>query len=376
MNCFFKKVITLTIALFTFFGFSQAQDNCTLTGPDTDLLEATENSIAIEWEPIDGAVLYQLNLYLAESNELVQQIQTEATNFTFHDLTPNTFYYIGGQSGCSEQSFGPENVNGRQYRTKSGLVIIVDDLTMYKDCEHMVANDNVSYTSSNPNYDSIAPVNALPWVLYLNIEINSPSLPIHQDSFEIVIFENTDPLIPHNLLIGVMADYIGRVHVDQYNNIWMNNFVGSNTWHLIASVSDILTPTGYVQIGWLQDVIVDFTNCATISATINNNPQPSTKISIINEGKVEKNTSQSLAMYSRFRQNNFSFYPNPTSNKLTITLPTEGIIEIFDINGRVWHKSNIEHTVSEITVANWPAGTYIIHYNGKDAPIVQRFIKL
>lgn len=55
------------------------------------------------------------------------------------------------------------------------------------------------------------------------------------------------------------------------------------------------------------------------------------------------------------------FYPNPTTDILTINAPeTIDRIEIYDVNGKQIMNSKSGNTTSKVYMANYPAGTYYV----------------
>ncbi|HPF01982.1 MAG TPA: SBBP repeat-containing protein [Bacteroidales bacterium] len=77
-----------------------------------------------------------------------------------------------------------------------------------------------------------------------------------------------------------------------------------------------------------------------------------------------------------------SVFPNPTTNRITITVHQEGIytIEIFNLNGILLKKDEIsfsESTNTDLDLSNCPSGTYIIKIkNNLGLILIKRFIIL
>ncbi|CAN1562010.1 Secretion system C-terminal sorting domain [Flavobacteriaceae bacterium] len=85
----------------------------------------------------------------------------------------------------------------------------------------------------------------------------------------------------------------------------------------------------------------------------------------------------SIIQQQTFNKNQFFGYPNPASNKITIINNLKegenGLLEIFDINGKRIMEKNVLGNETEINldVANFENGVYIYKLNGK----TNRFIK-
>lgn len=72
-------------------------------------------------------------------------------------------------------------------------------------------------------------------------------------------------------------------------------------------------------------------------------------------------------------------YPNPTSTILNIefkTVITDGSIEVFDLLGKqVFAQSITSNSISQIDVANWDSGVYLIKMSSENGQEIKRFIK-
>ncbi|MGH1436004.1 MAG: T9SS type A sorting domain-containing protein [Lewinella sp.] len=372
MKFLFSKVLSLTICLIIYSSTIFAQD-CTLPAPDLNIIEETEHSISFEWEAVDGAVLYQINLYIHDGEELIQQVQTEENFLTFHDLPASTVFTIGAQSGCTEEAFGPETIKGEKARTQSGLVIIVEDINIADPINCEIAGDD-AFTMTVGSVP-LAPL-SIAGAIYLNIYITTPGSPIEDEFFEIVVFKNTMTSFPNNLLVGVLQAHTNRIFIDRNNNIFMNEYGRPNNWHFVTQVNDVLAPGNILEMRWVEDVIVSYNNCIGFSYTIT--PPPGHH----NPALTSQNTPGEHSTATTTKQSSTTpaspvTYPNPVADRLTIELPAQGgNVQIMDINGKVWHQVNTQDLRLTVDMNNWPTGTYILRYDDGKTPHIQRVIKL
>ena len=71
----------------------------------------------------------------------------------------------------------------------------------------------------------------------------------------------------------------------------------------------------------------------------------------------------------------FTFYPNPTNDKLRISSTGEGIVMIHDLMGRLLIEKNVNNMYQEIDVSKFIPGTYILQFTSKDKKQTAKFIK-
>ena len=79
-----------------------------------------------------------------------------------------------------------------------------------------------------------------------------------------------------------------------------------------------------------------------------------------------------------FQDNNFKISPNPSKDKLNITLPSSFenmTLEVFDVLGKRVHKSIITQLESSIDVSRWKTGVYLVKISNEKESQTKRFIK-
>ena len=78
----------------------------------------------------------------------------------------------------------------------------------------------------------------------------------------------------------------------------------------------------------------------------------------------------------------FSIYPNPSSDVMNIsipTLPNEGLnLEVYDILGKKVYSEQITKLSSEVNIAEWNSGLYLVKLSSTNQNVVltNRFVKL
>jgi hypothetical protein len=76
------------------------------------------------------------------------------------------------------------------------------------------------------------------------------------------------------------------------------------------------------------------------------------------------------------KKNDFILYPNPTSSRLTVSLPVNyGEIEIFKSDGTLVKKQSCLELKTEIDLRNLPDGLYWAKWKGGNQNLVKAFVK-
>ncbi len=71
----------------------------------------------------------------------------------------------------------------------------------------------------------------------------------------------------------------------------------------------------------------------------------------------------------------FNIYPNPTSDQLTIETESDGLVQIYDMNGRVAMKQNVLGRTT-MSLLDLPSGPYTIRFESQTGVLSQKFSKL
>lgn len=75
----------------------------------------------------------------------------------------------------------------------------------------------------------------------------------------------------------------------------------------------------------------------------------------------------------------FKLYPNPTNSILNIEIQnaiSNGTLEVYDLLGKqIYNQTIIANNISQIDVANWNSGLYLIKISSEDSAETRRFVK-
>ena len=85
--------------------------------------------------------------------------------------------------------------------------------------------------------------------------------------------------------------------------------------------------------------------------------------------------SCNIAINEENSENKFLFYPNPSSNNLTIETPPQSIIKISNIEGQLIRTLANSGAKTNIDVSTLPCGVYIVEVKTEKGIAVKKFIK-
>lgn len=88
--------------------------------------------------------------------------------------------------------------------------------------------------------------------------------------------------------------------------------------------------------------------------------------------------STTLSTNDEVFTNDFSIYPNPSSSKLKIALPTtlnNAKVEVHDILGKRIYSQNMNTVNKSIDVSQWNSGVYLVKVSSDTSSQTKRFIK-
>jgi hypothetical protein len=115
--------------------------------------------------------------------------------------------------------------------------------------------------------------------------------------------------------------------------------------------------------------------CAFALADINNDNQPemilgnlSGGIAYFSSDTLLNDTSTTNSL--NHKQTNFSIYPNPASNKLTIESNEIGIIKIKNLLGKTIYKAKKSNYLLEVNTSHFANGIYILQLNGMSSKVL------
>lgn len=168
---------------------------------------------------------------------------------------------------------------------------------------------------------------------------------------------------------SVLADGVMAIAIDKQENVWFGTsdagigglvkFDGSNWTVYNNSKSNF----GF-QSNWYFKITIDDQGNKWI-ATFDSG------VVVFNENGLTTDLSDKLSD----RSNDFTVYPNPAKDFISIDGLQTGIIEIFNSAGVNLIKSEIQGTLKKLDISNLPGGIYTIRATTNDNVLAKKFIK-
>jgi hypothetical protein len=75
------------------------------------------------------------------------------------------------------------------------------------------------------------------------------------------------------------------------------------------------------------------------------------------------------------QESSMSFYPNPASNTITITMPEEGYISVHDLNGKQLLSQKFTDSKTLMNVNNLPPGIYFLKFINTETVVIRKLIR-
>lgn len=94
-----------------------------VVAPDLHSSSPSSDTIVINWNPVNNAVLYSLDLIMEGSDTRVRR-NTSETNMTFSDLQPGTTYYIKGNAWDPDGNQG-DDITISQITRKDSFIVFL-----------------------------------------------------------------------------------------------------------------------------------------------------------------------------------------------------------------------------------------------------------
>lgn len=178
-------------------------------------------------------------------------------------------------------------------------------------------------------------------------------------------------------------------------NFYRNYYIGSNYCSLSPfvtsnpNVNTDLTGTETVTVGPNTDIsvanansfVMEITPCispiglAPTDGSVNATLVPQTYL--CSASRPAQSTPEGIPAIETPEE--ITIYPNPTSSQFKISLPasvTDAEIQLSGMDGRLLKQTSMTGGTMDISLENYPAGTYILRINTKSGIVVKKVIKL
>lgn len=123
--------------------------------------------------------------------------------------------------------------------------------------------------------------------------------------------------------------------------------------------------------GYARFINVDQEDNIAYTVSANGYPDVNGSISVIDKDITE---TVSVTHKNELTKRPINFWPNPANEKLIISSEFNGIIRIFNLNGKLLKSSICEDNLTQIELNGIKPGVYLINFSGKDFNWVQKVI--
>lgn len=394
----FNPVKTLLLGLFlSFFSLLNAQDDaaCTLPAPQNIVATLTPpDATFVSWQAVTGATGYDVLLIDFDNNLVLYSNTVYSTSVTINGIIPPPNSIVAVAALC-------ENGNSGGYGIESVVTIHVEDLIVQRDnggptttytCNPDNAQDLDINWDSGPGTVSVPITNNSPnnyrKQVKTFVQIATPNAP---NLVSLVELQNspsgnvTNATFPHNISFQGVSSTMNT------NKPSAQAPVGSNIYKVDYNLSPN-NPANFYELDLNSSTQADFTFDQTFSYNVT--------VNVMNcfEGKREDSSTGGgdddegpgdLGLQSNNQQNHqqgidnrsttinaLALSPNPVADRLTVRLKQAGQLTIFDRNGRAWYQEKTQDNTLRLSVADWPAGLYILRQDTAEGVLIQRFVKL
>ncbi|MFD1629850.1 beta strand repeat-containing protein [Pseudopedobacter beijingensis] len=230
------------------------------------------------------------------------------------------------------------------------------------------ANGDFSLKASSPA------INAGSNALYIGLDANTKDLAgkarLIGTNIDMGAYENQDGALPVTLV-----NYTAKASGNLVKLQWQTAEEQNNKGFVIYRSGDntLFTPIGEVPVtDNLQPTTYNFTDTNPLNG---NNYYK--LVQVDKDGTATELGIRTVTF--NFPLSTFNLYPNPTTELVHSSFSSNSynLLTIADLNGRVLQQLQIQAGESSITVslADYPAGTYLLRFSGKDGAVIKKVVK-
>lgn len=374
--------LTLLIAILPLLSIS-GQSGCELPATDDIFVNVITNDfIDIHWVPVPGAVAYQVEIVDYQTQEVIYLENIPEPILTKAMALPNELIIAISTSGCPEGPFGPAAIRGWPPNT-----LVLDDLPLELQshdgndnntgnsvvCAQRVSPDTSQLTINGSTYTVNVPVattNDVTKVFAMHLSSGDQACLAVQKG------QNIQGVLNESIHVT----YGGIIPLSAYDNSQNVIYTAvQTTGNPIATRSgNTLIPTKDVAMtfqGWASDNIQITTQQCWVGhvAGTHNAGRQSDEILLHDDVPFLGNKET-----TRSEQGDASplhVFPNPVQNRMTLSLPNSGTVQITDLAGRVWHQTTAAAGMYELDLSQWAKGLYILRFSSEEGQQLLKFIK-
>ena len=377
-------ILILLFLSFSHFAFAQSEEGCNLPAPQNLQVIVTPPDIMdVSWDPVPGAISYDVLVVDLSNNQVLYNANEPGLTHTINNITPDSDMIVAVAGICPDLTPG-------DYGTVNPIGIHLEDLVIQLDgpAGPQVTHSCLNVEGTSVVIDWITPGNNK-GVAQISIPANVAAYVSAIKTFVMIEDQGTRSLMQVNRsFVG------GGMSLAFPYQIMTPNFVTNTTatrWSNGSGYTIAQNAPPSPNTPPLYDAFLAFNQA---NLFIPNNYQETIEITALHcfmgipEGIVDGDDQGGMgglrATDKPILPNNhvlletrsplLKLSPNPTSDVLHLTdLPKNQAFYIFDLSGRNWHQGVGATEQLDITVSNWPVGTYFLYVPANDGkPAITR----
>jgi len=392
MNFQSRRLLLLSLLLFLVqisFAQDDSEDYCDLPATDEIVFTALGSDyLGFHWTPVQNASAYDILIIDLNTNITTHQSTEYNTDVFIEGIEVTECTFVAITSRCSNGALG-----GTAGTNPGTCALIFDDLVLQVTTDDnqdikLMCGESIT-DKSVPDWNTPGGPGTIDFTLNNSSIVLSGISGSHNSAgpaYSILMlgvrngnayskfpsFSSLSNQTVNTYHSRSLNSHDANANINYYNNTLFYNISVDQSMSIIANLdfeypytNQVFADTRYCVRGTRLHFVLEEADGGSYAYRQNNDHTDRL-------GSITSVTSDTNASITQ----EIVLAPNPANDQITLRTPTAGTFKIIDIHGHIWYKADTQNKPLDISISNWPAGTYIIYLEGKDTPIVQRFIKL
>ncbi|MEL7250728.1 MAG: T9SS type A sorting domain-containing protein [Bacteroidota bacterium] len=358
----FQSARAFLYLVFCFFsiGFIHAQEaSCVLSPPGEVFVSEQDAAYELEWEDQEAATSYRVIVVDTESSDILFSETVEQASVNIVGLSFTAATYVGIASVCENGDEGNYGYFGPEFNS----TIIVQDIVMQMqgeddprtlecetETEQLIAASVSGFVHTN--FNVIPPVNGASG---------------HQIQGALVDIKLVEQGTGNVFARSTMLTHANNTLTNSNTGINVTNtgsnydFINPSSQHFFSYSNPNQGQFDF----WISaalpgdqayQLMVEQRNCPNVNKIVQTRSRGGHGLRSGGEGAWKPS---SFIMKRVELTDELTIYPNPTTNQVILTIPTQEV-NVFDSQGQLLFQAVNTSPQQTIYVSDWPAGTYFV----------------
>ena len=359
------------------------QTGCELPATDDIFVNTITNDfIDIHWVPVPGAVAYQVQIVDYQTQEIIYLETIPEPFLTKAMELPNELIIVISTSGCPEGPFGRGAIMGWPPNT-----LVLDDLPLelhtHDPNQNNTGNSVICAQRITPNASQLT-INGSTYTVNVPLATTNDVVKVfalHASSGDqacLAVQKGKNLKGVLNESINVSYSGIIPLSANDNNQNVIYTAVHTTGNPITTRSGNAQIPTKDVDLSFQQwgsdDIQITTQQCweghvaGSHNASLQSDETPLHDDVLYLGNKETTRTEQEDS-------SPLNVFPNPVQDRMTLTLPDSGTVQIADLAGRIWHQTAAVAGVYELDLAQWAKGLYILRFSSEKGQQSLKFIK-